>query len=89
MNAVASAGRAAQPQGRKARSGRRWSDLSPREKAGLLTLASIELALTATAVVDLYRRQPDMVRGPRALWWPAIFIQPVGPVAYLAFGRRR
>ena len=67
---------------------RRWSDLSPGEKAALVTLGSIEMALTATAAVDLYRRPPASVRGSKLLWWPVILIQPVGPVAYLAFGRR-
>jgi hypothetical protein len=68
---------------------RRWRDLSPRERAVVLTLGSIELALTATAAVDLYTRPSESVNGPKALWWPAIFVRPVGPVAYLLFGRRR
>jgi hypothetical protein len=40
------------------------------------------------AGVDLYRQPRENVRGPKALWWPIIFVQPVGPVAYLKFGRR-
>ena len=65
-----------------------WEELSGR-KAAMLTLGSVEFALTATAAVDLLRRPADRIRGPKALWWPAIFVQPVGPVAYLAWGRRR
>jgi len=68
---------------------RRWADMSGTERAAILTLGSIELALTAIAGVDLYRRSADDVRGPKALWWPIIFVQPVGPIAYLEFGRRR
>jgi hypothetical protein len=68
---------------------RRWNDLSRRERATVLTLGSFELALTATAVADLYYRPPESVHGPKLLWWPVLFVQPIGPVAYLLFGRRR
>jgi hypothetical protein len=50
---------------------------------------SIQLALTAVAGVDLYRRPAEDIRGQKALWWPIIFVQPVGPIAYLKFGRNR
>jgi hypothetical protein len=68
---------------------RRWSDLSPRQRALLLTLVSVELALTATALVDLVRRPAAQVRGPKVAWAVGCFVQPVGPIAYLAVGRRR
>jgi hypothetical protein len=77
--------------GRSGRSivGRRWHELSSREQTLVLALASIEVSLTATAAVDLYRRPAERLRGRKALWWPAILIQPVGPIAYLVVGRRR
>lgn len=53
----------------------------------IVALASVELALTATALVDLARRPAAQVRGPKALWALGCFVQPVGPVAYLAVGR--
>jgi Phospholipase_D-nuclease N-terminal len=68
---------------------RQWSERSGPERAAMVTLSSIEFALTMIAAVDLYRRPGEGVRGPKPLWWPIIFVQPVGPVAYLAFGRRR
>jgi hypothetical protein len=68
---------------------RRWDEMSPRQKAVLLTLVSVEIALTATALVDLARRPADGVRGPKALWAIGCFVQPVGPIAYLTLGRRR
>lgn len=67
---------------------RRWSDLSPGQRAALLTLVSVELALTATALVDLARRPSTQVRGPKAAWAVGCFVQPVGPIAYLTLGRR-
>jgi Phospholipase_D-nuclease N-terminal len=66
----------------------RWSELSGRTRTAVVVLGTIETVLTAVAAVDLYRRPRDGVRGPKALWWPAIFVQPIGPVAYLATGRR-
>jgi Phospholipase_D-nuclease N-terminal len=67
---------------------RSWSDLSPNQQTAVLVLASIEMALTATAAVDLYRRPSHQVRGPKPLWWLGIFVQPIGPMAYLGWGRR-
>jgi hypothetical protein len=66
---------------------RKWADLSGPQKTAVLTLASVELALTATALVDLARRPAAEVRGRKAVWAFAVFLQPVGPVAYLAWGR--
>jgi hypothetical protein len=68
--------------------GKRWRDLTEAQRAAILTLASTELGLTATAVLDLARRPAAQVRGPRVLWWPFLFVQPVGPVLYLLRGRR-
>jgi hypothetical protein len=68
---------------------RRWDEMSPRQKTVILTLASIEIALTATALVDLARRPAEGVRGPKVAWAIGCFVQPVGPIAYLTLGRRR
>jgi hypothetical protein len=68
---------------------RHWKDLSSRERAGILTLASAELALTATAAADLATRPARLIRGPKALWWVAIFVQRIGPPTYLIWGRGR
>ncbi|MGC5015698.1 hypothetical protein ACLQ2R_33465 [Streptosporangium sp. DT93] len=69
------------------RSHKRWSDLSARQQAAILTLASVELSLTATAATDLWCRPAEQVRGSKALWWPLLLVQPVGPIAYLTLGR--
>ena len=67
---------------------RRWSDLTPAQQTAILVGASIELALTATALVDLARRPAAQVRGSKVLWALGCAVQPVGPVAYLVWGRR-
>jgi hypothetical protein len=48
----------------------------------------VEVVLTAVAAVDLARRPRREIRGPKAAWWLGILVQPLGPVAYLGWGRR-
>jgi phospholipase D-like protein len=65
------------------------SELPRWQRIGTLVVAPLEIILTVTAAVDLARRPSSRIRGPKALWWLSIFIQPVGPIAYLKWGRRR
>jgi hypothetical protein len=65
-----------------------WSELSNGQKTAVLTLASIEISLTATALVDLIRRPADQVHGRKAVWAVGLLVQPVGPIAYLWAHRR-
>jgi hypothetical protein len=62
---------------------RKWADMSPAQKTVMLTLISVEVSLTATALVDLVRRPADQIHGRKGVWAMALFVQPVGPVAYL------
>jgi len=68
---------------------RRWSQLSSGQRVAIIVLASVELALTTAALVDLLRRPATEVRGPKLLWGVAVFVQPIGPISYLTLGRRR
>lgn len=67
---------------------RSWSELPRWQRAATVVLAPMEVALTTTAAIDLARRPQRRIRGPKALWWIGIFVQPVGPVTYLAWARR-
>jgi hypothetical protein len=67
----------------------RWEDLSPRQQAAIVVLGAVEVVVTVVALRDLARRPRAQVRGPKPLWLVGCFVQPVGPVAYLALGRRR
>lgn len=67
---------------------KKWSDLSTAAKAAVVLGAAAELVLTTYAVRDLKRRPKATVRGPKLLWYAALSVQPVGPVVYLARGRR-
>jgi len=66
----------------------RWRDLSRARRGAIAVLLPIEFALTSAAAVDLWMRPRAYVRGRKALWWPALLVQPIGPIAYLALGRR-
>ena len=68
---------------------RNWNELPRWQQTTIAVLTPIEIALTATAAVDLIRRPGKRIRGPKAAWWPALAVQPFGPVAYLLWGRRR
>lgn len=59
------------------------------QRTAVVVGAAVELVLTTMALVDLARRPRAEVRGPKALWAVGCFVQPVGPIAYLAVGRRR
>lgn len=68
---------------------RRWKDLPSGAKRGIGIAASLQLALFASALVDLIRRPSSQVRGGRKwAWLPVLFVNFVGPIAYLTVGRR-
>ncbi|NJP96305.1 PLDc_N domain-containing protein [Nonomuraea sp. FMUSA5-5] len=66
----------------------RWEQMSKRRRGLLMALVSTEMALTTAAAVDLAFSPKGAVRGSRGLWWLGIFVQPIGPIAYLLWGRR-
>jgi hypothetical protein len=67
---------------------KRWSDFSPAQRAAIIAVSIVEVVLTTVALVDLARRPSAQVRGGKALWALGCFVQPIGPIAYLALGRR-
>ena len=67
---------------------RRWSELSPAARAAIVAGAAAEVLLTAYCLRDLVRRPAGRVRGPKPLWALGFVVQPFGPLAYLAAGRR-
>lgn len=68
---------------------KKWADLSPGAKVALVVGSAIELVLTTVAARDLRSRARSEVRGPKFVWSLLLVVQPVGPIAYLLFGRRR
>lgn len=67
----------------------KWQELSSGQRAAVLTLASVQVSLAATAWTDLARRPADQVKGSKAKWAAVIAINVVGPVLYFTKGRRR
>lgn len=66
----------------------RWQDFTDGQKAALLTAASVQLSLAATAWADLATRSAAQVRGRKSVWVVVIAINFVGPILYFAKGRR-
>jgi hypothetical protein len=67
---------------------KKWSELSPRSRAAIVALGLAEVVVTSVALRDLVRRPAGLVRGPKALWAPVLFVQPIGSPLYLLAGRR-
>jgi phospholipase D-like protein len=65
-----------------------WADLSPTQRKAVVAGAAVEMVLTTWSLRDLRRRPAEAVRGPKTLWRASFVVQPFGPLAYLAFGRR-
>lgn len=72
-----------------ARGKRRWQDLGPGARIGVVVLGAVEIALAAAAWTDLVRRAPEQVRGSKWRWALVIPVNIVGPLAYFRWGRRR
>jgi hypothetical protein len=66
---------------------RRWTDLSPRQRALTLVAASVQLSLAATAWAQLAATPAVEVNGSKARWAAVIAINVVGPLAWFRWGR--
>lgn len=66
-----------------------FKDLSPRSRAMIVAGATVQFGLLGYAWLDLRRRPADQVRGSKRAWKPALFVNFIGPLAYLFLGRRR
>jgi hypothetical protein len=67
---------------------KRWSDFTRNQRVAVVAAAAVEVVLTTAALVDLARRPSAQVRGFKPLWLLGCVVQPIGPIAYLKFGRR-
>ncbi|MDO8731034.1 MAG: PLD nuclease N-terminal domain-containing protein [Actinomycetota bacterium] len=66
---------------------KKWADFTRTQQRVILAASAVELVLTSIALVDLASRRSSEVRGSKALWLLGVFVQPVGPIAYLSLGR--
>ena len=67
---------------------KKFADLAPWQKAVVLTLASVQLSLAASAWADLATRPADKVNGSKGKWALITLINFVGPGWYFRKGRR-
>ena len=68
---------------------RQWKDLPPARQRRLIITALVQLTLTSIALWDLAHRPASQIKGNKRVWAVFAFVQPVGPLAYLLFGRKR
>jgi hypothetical protein len=69
----------------------RWQQMTPAQRGGFVTVASVDLALRAWSIADLARRPAGEVRGSKALWGLGLaVVNSAGalPLVYLLWGRR-
>ena len=68
---------------------KRWSELSIGQRRGIVLSGVVQVALLITALVDIWQRPKEEIRGSKRLWTALSFVNFVGPVSYLLVGRRR
>jgi predicted ABC-type exoprotein transport system permease subunit len=55
----------------------------------LLPLLILQLGFQIFALIDLFKRDPEEIKGSKVLWAIVILVfQMLGPIFYLVFGRR-
>jgi hypothetical protein len=65
-----------------------WKDMSPRQKRGIVLGGTVQIGLLLAALLDIYRRPKEKIRGDKRLWTLATFVNFVGPISYFLFGRK-
>lgn len=68
---------------------RRWADTGPGARVAIVVTGAAQLGLLGAALLDIGRREPDQIKGPRWAWAMASFVNVIGPIVYFAVGRRR
>ena len=67
---------------------KRWSELSSRQRQGIVLSGVVQVTLLIAALVDIYRRPRQEIRGNKLLWTLVSLVNFVGPISYFVFGRK-
>lgn len=67
---------------------KKWADLTDTQKAVIIGVGSVQVALLASAWADLATRPAEEVNGSKGKWALICLINIAGPLAYFAKGRR-
>jgi hypothetical protein len=74
---------------RKNKLKRHWKDMPAGRKRRMPIVGLVGMVLSSVALWDLSHRPASQVKGKKWVWAIASCMQPVGPVIYLLFGRKR
>lgn len=66
-----------------------WGDMSRGQRIGVLLTGVVQMSLLAAAQRSISKTPDAQIRGKKALWRAASFINFFGPLSYFIFGRRR
>lgn len=66
-----------------------WGELSKQQKRGIGLAGIVQFSLLLFVLQDWFRRPEDELRGRKKLWFPVLFVNFIGPISYLAVGRKR
>jgi hypothetical protein len=67
---------------------KKWADLTSGQRAAVVVLGSLQLALAVSAWADLARRPARQVNGRKGVWAAVIAVNWIGPLAWFRWGRR-
>lgn len=68
---------------------KKWSELSTQQQGLIVVGGVVQLGLMSAALLDLRKRTPEGLNGPKAAWVAASFVNFAGPIAYFLYGRKR
>jgi hypothetical protein len=75
--------------GRQFMSRRNWKEMSPVQKVANVLVGAVELVLVTLALWDISHRPDNEINGKKRTWVMASLIQPIGPIIYFMFGRKK
>ncbi|GAA2371132.1 hypothetical protein [Gordonia cholesterolivorans] len=71
---------------------KKWAELSPAARAGIISMAAVDAGLRVWAIRDLRSRDKSQVNGPKLVWTVVLGgVNSAGllPTVYLLAGRKR
>jgi hypothetical protein len=66
-----------------------WKDFSGGQRAALIVMGLIQVALLIAAQRDIGRRSDSQINGSKGMWRALAFVNWIGPLSWFAFGRKR
>ena len=67
---------------------KKWSDLSRGQRVATVLGSIVQIGLLGAAQWDIHHRPAAQIKGSKAAWTAASFINFAGPIAYFLFGRK-